>query len=139
MGRCVVPYRDKLPEDHVLSRLFGYELHYPEYTLAGQSLAWGIWMWNPYIDWDKSAYALLVAVIPWQVWSIMLVGCGYSLWRALNRRKPRLQSYALAGLFLTWLGIAATLGFQNMAWTMYTSMAILSLLGWLRSRGARNN
>lgn len=135
-----MPHREnRAPDDHVLVRLFGCELRYPEYGLAILAIWWGAWQLFFVNFVGRDSYRYMQSIAPSTVWGLVLIGLGVWLFSALNRNIRRQRRWALQALIVYWLLVLATIGVPNWRLTalpMYSAIIGFHVAAYLRLSGA---
>jgi hypothetical protein len=124
-----------------IEKLFGCELHYAEYILAGVAVLWGVWLLNP---WGVSfgttkTFQIMAAMAPEEVWGGALALTGLTLIYGLRRDLRWLRRRACFYLFVLWLLVAVATLIANplsSAFPSYLGYSCLCLFAYLRLSGA---
>lgn len=130
---------NRVPDNHVLVRLFGCELRYPEYGLAILTAWWGLWA-VLFVEYTPS-YALMQAIAPAWLWGLVAIALGCVSIVALNRDYRKVRRWLLMASFVYWLLITAILGvpnWQRTALPTYSSIAAFYGMAYLRFSGLVN-
>ena len=130
---------DRVDDNHVLVRLFGCELRYPEYGLSILSIWWGLWA-ILFVEYSPS-YATMAAIAPAWLWGIVAVGLGVALIVSIQSGQRHVRRWLLLASFAYWLMITAVLGLPNWRRTSlptYSSIAVFYGMAYLRLSGLVN-
>jgi hypothetical protein len=123
----------RLPQSHMLVRLFGCELRYPEYCLAGLTSWWGLWT-TLFVDFTP-AYAKMNEVAPEWVWGVIAMSLGVALWLSMAFDRRGARRYILLVSFIFWLSFP---NWQRTGLPTYSSIAVFYSLAYLRLSGVIN-
>ena len=136
----MIPHREtRVANDHVLVRLFGCELRYPEYGLAVLAIWWGAWQLLLVDFAGRHSYRYMESIASPSIWGIVLVTLGVWLFVALNRNNRRQRRWALQALIVYWSLVMATIGIPNWKLTalpMYSAIIGFHVAAYLRLSGA---
>lgn len=119
----------------MLRRWLGSEARVIEWVNAIGNTLWGLWLFNPHIDFNRPAYEIFVSLAPQHAWGVIIAGLGIAQAIALSMEsRGYRQWFALAQAFV-WLFIAGSLGVSNFNTTAlptYLWIAALHVVIWFR-------
>ena len=136
----MIPDREqRVPDNHMLVRMFGCELRYPEYGLSVLGFWWGLWQLL-FVDYGgRDSYRYMEAVGPSWMWGVVLMMLAAWLLVALNQNDKRQRRYALQALTVYWCAVLATIGIPNWwltAMPTYSVIICFHVAAYLRLSGA---
>lgn len=130
---------NRVADNHVLVRLFGCELRYPEYGLSILSIWWGLWA-ILFVEYSP-AYATMAAIAPAWAWGAVAVGLGVALILSIQTDSRHVRRWLLLASFAYWLMITIAIGipnWQRTALPTYSSIAAFYGMAYLRLSGLAN-
>jgi len=123
-----MPREDRVSESHILVKLFGCELRYPEYGLAFLAMWWGVWELL-FVDFaGQEAYRYMASLAPSYVWGAILIALGVWLLIGLHRNHRPTRCHALQALTVYWVFVLATIGLPN--WTLTALPTYVAIIGF---------
>lgn len=128
---------------HLLARLWFIatktDFDFAEIVSGGAGVAWGLWLFNPFLDTFASTPAFeVMALLPeWLVGAMVAMGGAWQVWAALAGHLPS-RVWANRGGVATWSVIAVLLFMGNPAGTgLVTYLVLASVSCWAGVRLAK--